>query len=367
MKKTEKKNPAARVIKFILSIILILAICFGIFLLVGTAKEWKPDKIEKAEATYSNGKNTGTKNMVMGKEYSILSYNTGYGGLGEGEDFFLDGGKGIMPESKEVVEKNLSGIANIVKDQNADFNCMQEIDILSKRSHNTHQRKFYDEALGGNSSYADNFKVFYVPYPLKKNTGKVRAGLYTESEYNMGQGTRVSLPVPFKWPVRLFNLKRCLLVNRVPIEGTDKEFVLVNLHLEAYDDGSGKTAQTDALMKFADKEYKKGNYVIACGDWNQSFYTDKDVFKMPVEDELWKPSDIEINDKYSNWQLVFDKRVPSCRLDNQPYTVQNEKTYHYLIDGYLVSPNVDVKKVETLDKGFKYTDHNPVRCEFKLK
>ena len=35
---------------------------------------------------------------------------------------------------------------------------------------------------------------------------------------------------------------------RVPIEGTDRELVLVNLHLEAYDDGEGKIAQTRQLL-----------------------------------------------------------------------------------------------------------------------
>lgn len=358
-----------KALKIIVSVILILVLCFLMLLLVGTIKEWKPAKIEKAEMTYLNGKNTGKKDIELGKNYKVLTYNTGYGGLGKEEDFFMDGGTEVMPKSKDVIEKNLEGISNIIKKENADFNCLQEIDINSKRSYDTDQRNFYDKALNGNSAYADNFKVFYVPYPIKQCTGKVRAGLYTQSEYNISDGTRVSLPVPFKWPVRLFNLKRCLLVNRVPVEGTDKEFVLINLHLEAYDDGSGKTAQTDALMKFAQKEYEKGNYVIACGDWNQSFYTDKDVFRMPKEEDLWRPTNIEINKKYmeNGWSLVYDKSVPSCRLNNQPYTKQNDKTYHYLIDGYLVSPNIDVKKVKTLDKGFEFSDHNPVECEFSLK
>ena len=50
----------------------------------------------------------------------------------------------------------------------------------------------------------------------------------------------MQLPCPFSWPTRIANLKRCLLVERIPIADSDKELVLVNLHLEAYDDGEGK-------------------------------------------------------------------------------------------------------------------------------
>lgn len=47
--------------------------------------------------------------------------------------------------------------------------------------------------------------------------------------------------------------------------------MLVNLHLEAYDDGEGKIAQTKQLREFIQSEYEKGNYVIAGGDLNQVF------------------------------------------------------------------------------------------------
>ena len=37
-----------------------------------------------------------------------------------------------------------------------------------------------------------------------------------------------------------------------------------------------------------------------------------------------------------------------------------------MIDGYIVSPNVQVDRVKTLDEGFVYTDHNPVLLEVTL-
>ena len=38
-----------------------------------------------------------------------------------------------------------------------------------------------------------------------------------------------------------------------------------------------------------------------------------------------------------------------------------------MIDGFVVSDNIKVKNIETLDLGFIYSDHNPVAMEFVLK
>ena len=57
----------------------------------------------------------------------------------------------------------------------------------------------------------------------------------------------------------------------MPLEGTDKELVLINFHLEAYDSGEGKIAQSKMLAEKLESEYQQGNYVIAGGDFNQTF------------------------------------------------------------------------------------------------
>ena len=41
----------------------------------------------------------------------------------------------------------------------------------------------------------------------------------------------------------------------MPIEGSDKELVSINLHLEAYDDGEGKAKQLKQLMDLLKEEY----------------------------------------------------------------------------------------------------------------
>ena len=68
------------------------------------------------------------------------------------------------------------------------------------------------------------------------------------------------------------------------------------------------------------------------------------------------------------WSYAYDLSVPSCRLLNQPYDPADaEDTQHYVIDGFILSPNVTLESVETLDEGFTASDHNPVLLRVTLK
>ncbi len=51
----------------------------------------------------------------------------------------------------------------------------------------------------------------------------------------------------------------------------DKELTAVNLHPEAYDDGTGRAALTAMPADFLKAELDKGNYAIVGGDLNQIF------------------------------------------------------------------------------------------------
>ena len=164
----------------------------------------------------------------------------------------------------------------------------------------------------------------------------------------------------------MVNIKRCLLVTRIPISESEKELVLVNLHLEAYDDGEGKLAQSKQLRDFLSAEYEAGNYVVAGGDWNQVFPNTETVWPN-THKELWSPSYLDESELVEGWRYVWDDAVPTCRMLNQPYDPADAaNTQYYVIDGFLVSPNLIVERVETLDADFAYTDHNPVRLTLTL-
>ena len=68
------------------------------------------------------------------------------------------------------------------------------------------------------------------------------------------------------------------------------------------------------------------------------------------------------------FEFKYDLSVPTCRLLNQPYDESDEvNTQHYVIDGFIVSPNVEAVSIETIDLGFENSDHNPVMLTVRLK
>lgn len=318
---------------------------------------------ETETATVTSAGTAGAR-YAPGESISVLSWNTGYAALGEESDFFMDGGEQVRPESANIVRKNLDGIIARISQTGADFTLLQEVDSGSKRSYGVLETEEIQSALGLDAAYARNYKCAYVPYPLP-TIGKVSSGVMTLSSAAIGAAARVALPSPFSWPVSTANLKRCLLASYIDLEGTDKQLVLVNLHLEAYDDGEGKAAQTAALMAFLQSEYEKGNYVIAGGDFNQTF--PGALERYPIKDaSLWTPGTLDADALPEGWRYAYDADSPTCRLLNEPYDPESDATQYYVIDGFILSPNVALESVETLDAGFAYSDHNPVLLNVTL-
>lgn len=345
-----------RVLKGILIafiIIVILAVGFVGWL---TAVEYKPEPVEPAEVVSNAG---DSKKVKMGEDIHILSWNIGYAGLGANEDFFMDGGEKVAPDSIDVMEGYLDNIVAFINKENPDFAMIQEVDKNSARTFNFNQtEKFADK----NTTFTPNYRAKFVPFPMPP-LGKVDSGLLNTTNLKVEKSQRIALPVAFSWPVRTANLKRCLQASYIPIEGSDKNLVMVNLHLEAYDSGEGKIKQSKALKEFITKEYKKGNYVIAGGDFNQTFIGSKEHYPI-LNDENWVPGTLVNDFLPKGWEFTYDLSNPTCRLLDKPY---DEKTsQHYVIDGYIVSPNVKVNKVENVNLHFENSDHNPVRLNVTL-
>ncbi len=345
---------------FRLALGLVLAVVVLAVGLLGylSVTEYNPSYAEAADRGSVNRSET-----IKDRSFRLISFNTGYGALGEDADFFMDGGESVNPDSKETVEDNMEGIRRILNSSHADFIFLQEVDTDSDRSFEINQWLEYEHSLEEyESRFALNYSCSYVPYPLSERIGKVHSGLATYSLYDIVSATRYSLPNPFSWPTRVANLKRCLLLTRVPIEGSEQELVLINVHMEAYDDGEGKQKQTEQLLELIQAEYEKGNYVIAGGDFNQTF---PGVRNYPIiDEELWTPGTLE--GLPYGWKYAFDKQTPTCRLLNQPYEPNSQGTQYYVIDGFIVSPNVNVDRVKTMDHDFEYSDHNPVILDFTL-
>ena len=337
--------------------LLILIFCAG-FIGWLTITEYDPKPIEETEIL-----GNAEEKPVLNEKISVLTFNIGYGNLNKDADSFLDGGSEVRSGNKETVEANMAGIEKIIAEADADILFLQEVDENSKRSFGINQKEILSEKAGGDYAIGYNYVCNYVPFPIP-TIGKVKSGVVTVSDFVIEQAERFALPCPFIWPVSVANLKRCVLVSRCEIEGSDKEFVVVNFHLEAYDNGEGKIAQTKMLWEILEEEYAKGNYVIAGGDFNQSFPGAEEKYPIFTA-ELWEPGVLEESALPEGWQYVYDDSVPTCRLLNKPYDA--ETSQHYVIDGFIISPNVELLYAETLDCGFEFSDHNPVLMEVKLK
>ena len=358
-----KKHKALKIVLISIGAVFALVISFiGGVLIFASATTLKVKDKEKMQV---NGSLAAEVNKA--ETLKVMTWNTGYGALDERQDCCWDGGKGVYGESKEVVQENIEALKTKISQENPDIFFTQELDLDSKRSYYIDElasfRSTFDEKY--NSSFACNFKAGLVPSPLSQMTGKVNAGIATFSKFAISDSERVQLPIPFSWPMKLFNLKRCLLVTRMPIQGSDKELVMINLHLEAYSSEEGKAKQAAQLMGLMKEEYEKGNFVIAGGDFNQTF-SHIGFSKYPNNGD-WECPTFEEESYKDSFTFEMDDTYPTCRSLKTPLVGYDKETFqYYMIDGFIVSKNVQVNEIHTLDLGFKNTDHNPVTMNIKL-
>ena len=371
-----------KVLKIIL-IFIIIVLVFGVgFILSLQLTEYRPKETTDLEIM-NNVSDSNDNYFSLDSSIKFLTFNIGYASLSETEDFVMDGGQKGRMDSSEEVENNLEGIVGILQRENPDVYLLQEVDEDSNRSYNINQYEYFQNILGTASVLAYNYRCIWVPFPLSLSQmmGKVNSGIATFSDYYADEATRIQLPGSFSWPLRLANLKRAILVSRYQIEGTTNELVVINVHLSAYDDGSMRQEETAALQTIMQTEYEAGNYVVVGGDFNQTFpdavnvtydsendtYTYDYLYSLR-SDDLWQAPPIDgewFTD--NNFQFGIDITTPTCRLLDKPYdTINESNNQYYVIDGFIVSANITINNVETLDENFKYSDHNPVIIELSL-
>ena len=63
-------------------------------------------------------------------------------------------------------------------------------------------------------------------------------------------------------------------------------------------------------------------------------------------------------------KLVAPQNAPSCRNADGPY---NPDQLVLVVDGFIVSDNIEVTSVETVDTDFTYSDHDPVEMRFVMR
>lgn len=347
-----------KVIIIVISVILaILFIGFAVLVL----SEYFPEDRENL-----NIDGQGNKEIKIGETANIITYNLGYLSLDNTQDFFMDGGKSVRPKNATNVTKNLAAIKNFMENQKADIYLFQEVDIDSKRSYNINEYEKIKENFNGSASFAYMFNSLYIPYPIFDTVGHVESGLVTLNNLKVTTSTRISLPNSYSWPMKSVMYKNCLLEQRIDIADSDKEIVIYNIHLDAYGNESGKSEQLDKLVSIMQEEYAKGNYVIAGGDFNQTF-PGVNLDKYPIIDtDNFTPMQISQDYLPEGLKFAVDFEKPTARLLNEEYSGNYDNTQLYIIDGYIISSNIECQKVETIENNFSYSDHHPVKISIKL-
>ena len=302
--------------------------------------------------------------------FKIATYNIGFGAYSQDYSFFMDSGtmkdgtpvQGVYAKafSKEVVETNTNGAINVLKGFDLDFAFLQEVDTQSTRSYKINQYKCVQEAFPNYESiFASNFHTSYLLYPFNDPIGKSNSGIVMLSKYKTDSSIRYSFPLTGKILSDLFDLDRCFMVTRIKIS-EEKDLVLVALHMSAYDEGGKVRAeQMKLLCDFLDKE--KGNYVIVGGDFNHNL----NEHEFPT-DQL-KPdwvAEFPKAELTSGYAVVSGENCPTCRSTDMPYT--KNVNYTVVIDGFIVSSNIQVVSIENYDTDFMYSDHNPAVMTFRL-
>ena len=340
-----------------LYLLLALVGAFILFLAYATVDDFRPEEIINLSLEEH------PPSMPDSAMLDLLIWNIGYAGLDASMDFFYDGGDRMRPTEEESGE-NLEGIkATLAPFNGFDFILLQEVDRDSKRSYHTDQVAAIGQGFPGYAAhFGINYNVFFVPIPLSEPMGKVESGLLSLSGHEPATVDRYSFPGNYAWPVKLFMLDRCFLVERHPVEN-GKELVVVNTHNSAYDDGSLRKQQMTYLKDFLLEEYGKGNYVIIGGDWNQTPHG----CRPELPSHRFDTVNLTFVDKdypSAGWTWAYDHDTPTNRRVTTPYNRATSLTT--VIDCFLLSPNVTLEEVEAIDVDFRYSDHQPVKLRARL-
>lgn len=328
------------------------------------------DRIEDNEVIEPQG-TARSAAVKLDTEYTALTYNVGFGAYTPDFTFFMDGGESSWAESKESVIACIDGAAGIIKEHNADFALIQEVDFDSTRSYHVDERAQLTAQFPDHSSAsAVNYHSPFLFYPFTQPHGASKSCLLTLSESNIDSALRRSLPIS-TGVKKVLDLDRCYLITRIPVEN-GRELVILNTHTSAYGtDGDLQTRQMTMMFDDMKAEYDKGNYVIAGGDWNHDFTGDSkyklnDATPEDLEALAWCaefPADL-IPEGFSRVTDYASGLRPSTRNTDIPYS---ENSFVVTLDGFIVSDNVKPGFVDVIDTGFEYSDHNPVEMKFRLE
>lgn len=301
------------------------------------------------------------------QSYTVSSYNIGFGAYTPEFTFFMDGGKQSVAESPESVVACVKGAGETAAGFSPDFALFQEVDLHSTRSHHINEYDMLKDKFSDyDTTFAINYDSAYLMVPPWEPHGKSLSGMAVFSSYPIESAIRRSLPIQegFK---KLLDLDRCYQVVKIPVEN-GRYLCLYHVHLSAYGhDDSVRAGQIGMLTADMQAEREAGNYVVCGGDFNHEMraisqegeaYSWAHVFPREMLPEGFVVAADMLTDQQK------EDLAQSTRYTDIPY--DPEKSFQATVDGFLISDNVTCEKLEVIDTGYQFSDHNPLVMAFHL-
>lgn len=302
------------------------------------------------------------------KSYTVTSFNIGYGAYPADYSFFMDGGKYSRAYDKATVMANLQGIVTDLKTLDSDILLLQEVDTWAHRSFKVNQVDYFEAEFDHyDSVFAQNYDSSYLFYPVTHPIGKSTSGILTLSQFPIEKSMRYSLPIETNLN-KFFDLDRAFTVTQTTID--QKPVTIINLHLSAFTkDTKILDNQIKKLAKRMDEEYASGRSVIVGGDFNHDLLGNSPtVFGTADIIETWThpfPEEFLSENFSVVKQGLAEAKIPTVRANETGY--KQATSFVSLIDGFIVSKDIMVEKIEVADLNFAHSDHHPITMTFQIK
>ncbi|OON99708.1 MAG: hypothetical protein ATN35_11280 [Epulopiscium sp. Nele67-Bin004] len=315
-----------------------------------TIYEYKPNQF-----LYITTENNQNEVVPLETPLTITTLNLGFGAYEPEFSYFFEDGEMTQAKNLDTIIDNLSMSLDAVLGTRPDIVLVQEVDSRATRSHYTSQISMIDRVLSSHSSsYTPIFVQKWLAYPFDDMHGITNSGTLTLTSHYISESLRVALPSSeVSWPMNIVSsVDPALTIHRMPTEG-DRELVVIHLHLLDYSGGVDRTLfiqMLEVLEEIIMEEYSmKGNYVIVGGDFGyilENIVTDEEVSNHTANKLL---------DLYE-FKWLIDTSKPTTVIDDK----------FYITSGFLVSRNVDVYSIKTIDTGLEFSKGNPVSMTFEL-
>lgn len=379
---SDKKKKEGTVLKTLGIIFLSIVVALGLVVggYVGII-QLSYNRIEDMKYLSVEGKRP--ERFAVGLNYTVTTFDVGFGAFSQSYSYFLESsasmggvnnkGKSSRAFSENDVINNINESINFVKNRaSADMYLFQNVDQDSTRSYHVDEVELINSAISGYTSvYASNAHSKYLMYPLNQPVGNVNSGVLTLSKMNIDYTIRRKLPVSEKGNARFYDMDKCFMVSKMPVYGTNKYVVLINVQLSSYTDPSIREAQLQTLLEYISYEYKNnGNFVIVGGNFGVSLAGDYGVFNNDTRKASWLtnlPDSVNADVlKSAGFNLNYDISTTNGTRRDASMKYSEGINLEAVTDGFITSENVSVSICETIDGDFKNSNHNPVRMTFSL-